>query len=58
MALIHGKVEHVSLEENQATVGRRFTEFWGNPFDADIIDELAAPDIQFHYSLHEPRQGP
>ena len=22
-----------------------------------IVDELAAPDLLLHYSLHEPRQG-
>ena len=44
-------------EENKAVVGRWFKEFWGNPWNPDIVDELAAPDIQLQYSLHEPRRG-
>ncbi|MFD4973220.1 ester cyclase [Streptomyces sp. NPDC058424] len=47
----------MSLEENKAIVGRWFTEFWGNPFNPGIIDELAAPDIRFEYSLHRPMRG-
>jgi predicted ester cyclase len=48
---------HVSVEDNKAIVGRWFTEFWGERFYPDVIDELAAPDISFSYSLHAPRQG-
>lgn len=44
----------MSVEENKAIVGRWFTEFWGSDFNPAVIDELAAPDIRFHYSLHEP----
>ena len=33
-------------EENKAVVGRWFKEFWGNPWNPDIVDELAAPDIR------------
>ena len=44
-------------QENKAIVGRWFTEFWGNPFNPEIIDELAAPDIRFEYSLHKPMRG-
>jgi len=47
----------MSIEENKAVVGRWFTEFWGNPFNVDVIDELAGPDIRFEYSLHKPMQG-
>ena len=47
----------MSAEGNKAVVGRWFTEFWGNPFNADIIDELAAPDIRFEYSMHAPCKG-
>ncbi len=47
----------MSEEENKAIVGRWFTEFWGNPWNPDVIDELAAPDIRFAYSLHAPRRG-
>ncbi len=44
-------------EENKAIVGRWFTEFWGNPWNPGVIDELAAPDIRFEYSMHAPRRG-
>jgi len=47
----------MSEEENKAIVGRWFTEFWGNPWNPDVIDELAASDIRFAYSLHTPRRG-
>ena len=35
----------MSIEENKAVVGRWFTEFWGENFNSDVIDELASPDI-------------
>jgi predicted ester cyclase len=44
-------------EANKAIVGRWFKDFWGNPWDAGIIDELAAPDIYFHYPMHPPMRG-
>ena len=44
-------------EKNKAVVGRWFKEFWGNPWNPDIVDELAAPDMLLQYSLHEPRRG-
>ncbi|MBR7833150.1 ester cyclase [Actinospica durhamensis] len=47
----------MTVEENKAVVGRWFTEFWGKNFDPAVIDELAAPDIRFEYSLHEPLRG-
>jgi predicted ester cyclase len=47
----------MSIEENKAVVGRWFTEFWGENFNPDVIDELAAPDIRFAYSLHTPCSG-
>jgi predicted ester cyclase len=47
----------MSVEENKAIVGRWFTEFWGKEFNPGVIDELAAPDIRFEYSLHAPRRG-
>ena len=47
----------MSIEENKAVVGRWFTEFWGKDFNPAIIDELAAPDIRFEYSLHAPLRG-
>jgi predicted ester cyclase len=47
----------MSMEENKAIVGRWFTDFWGPDFNPDVIDELAAPDIRFEYSLHAPCRG-
>jgi predicted ester cyclase len=47
----------MSVEENKAIVGRWFGEFWGSEFNPDVIDELAAPDIRFEYSLHAPCRG-
>ena len=44
-------------QDNKAIVQRWFTEFWGNPWNPDVIDELAAPDIRFEYSMHRPRRG-
>jgi predicted ester cyclase len=47
----------MSVDENKAIVGRWFTEFWGKDFDPKVIDDLAAPDIRFEYSLHAPCRG-
>jgi predicted ester cyclase len=44
-------------QDNKAIVGRWFTSFWGPTCDLSIVDELAAPDMLLHYSLHEPRRG-
>jgi predicted ester cyclase len=43
--------------ENKAIVGRWFKEFWGNPWNPKVVDNLAAPDILLQYSLHAPRRG-
>ena len=47
----------MSVEDNKAVVVRWFTEFWGDDFNVDVIDELAARDIRFEYSLHQPLRG-
>ena len=47
----------MSAEDNKAVVGRWFAEFWGTEYNPGIIDELAAPDIRFEYSLHAPCSG-
>ena len=47
----------MSTQDNKEIVGRWFTEFWGPDFNPAVIDELAAPDIRFEYSLHAPRRG-
>jgi len=44
-------------QENKAIVGRWFTEFWGNPWNPRVIDDLAAPDMLLQYSLHALRRG-
>jgi predicted ester cyclase len=31
--------------------------FWGPNYNPDVIDEIAAPDIRFEYSLHAPLRG-
>lgn len=46
-----------TVQDNKAIVGRWFTEFWGNPWNPKVIDELAAPDMLLQYSLHAPRKG-
>lgn len=47
----------MSVEDNKAVVGRWFSEFWGPEFNPAVVDELAAPDIRFAYSLHAPLRG-
>ena len=47
----------MSTEANKAVVARWFDRFWGKDFDPTVIDELAAPDIRFEYSLHTPLRG-
>ena len=47
----------MSAEDNKAVVGRWFTEFWGSDYNPGVIDELAAPDIRFEYSMHAPCRG-
>ena len=47
----------MSAEDNKAVVGRWFEEFWGTEYNPDVVDELAAPDIRFEYSLHAPCRG-
>jgi predicted ester cyclase len=44
-------------QDNKAIVGRWFEEFWGANGNPAIVDELAAPDMLLHYSLHAPRRG-
>src|SRR5258708_35440882 len=47
----------MSIASNKAVVARWFSEFWGKDFNPAVIDELAAPDIRFEYSLHAPCLG-
>jgi predicted ester cyclase len=41
----------------KAIVDRWFTEFWGQSWNSDIVDELCAPDILLQYLLQAPRRG-
>ncbi len=47
----------MSIEDNKAVVGRWFAEFWGPDYNPGVIDELAAPDMRFEYSMHAPCRG-
>jgi SnoaL-like polyketide cyclase len=44
-------------QENKDIVCRWFKEFWGNPCNPDVVDQLGAPDILVHYPMHGPRRG-
>jgi predicted ester cyclase len=46
-------------QENKAIVGRWFKEFWGNPWNPKVVDELAASNMVLHYPMHgpNPRKG-
>jgi predicted ester cyclase len=45
-------------EENKEVVDRWLTSFWGTNYDPAIVDEIAAREIFFSYSLHLPQSGP
>jgi len=44
-------------QDNKATVGRWFGDFWGKDCNLGVVDELAHPNMLLQYSLHEPRRG-
>jgi predicted ester cyclase len=44
-------------QDNKVIVGQWFKGFWGNPWNPDIVDDLAAPNMLLQYSLHAPRRG-
>ncbi|VIO77076.1 hypothetical protein CI1B_68990 [Bradyrhizobium ivorense] len=44
-------------EQNKSVVARWFKEFWGNPWNPRIVNELATADIVVHYPMHEPKCG-
>lgn len=43
--------------DNKTIVTRWFTEFWGNPWNPGVINDLATADIVMHYPMHEPKHG-
>jgi predicted ester cyclase len=45
------------MQENKNVVARWFKEFWGNPWNPSIVDELTTPDVLVHYPMHEPKKG-
>jgi predicted ester cyclase len=47
----------VLQSQNEAVVGRWFTDFWGKSYNPTVVDEIAAPDMLLKYSLHKPRHG-
>jgi predicted ester cyclase len=42
---------------NKSIVSRWFVDFWGKDFNPSVVDDLAASDMLFKYSLHAPRRG-
>lgn len=52
-----GEMKMSREQDNKAIVGRWFEGFWGNPWNPEIIDELAAHDMLLQYSLHALRRG-
>jgi predicted ester cyclase len=44
-------------QDNKNVVTRWFKEFWGNPWNPRIVNELATSDIFVHYPMHEPKKG-
>ena len=54
---LYAKASTDLQSQNEAVVGRWFTEFWGKTYNPAVVDELAAPDMLLKYSLHEPRHG-
>jgi hypothetical protein len=45
------------IQDNKNIVARWFKEFWGNPWNPGIVNELATSDILVHYPMHEPKKG-
>jgi len=44
-------------QDNKAIVDRWFTEFWGESWNPNIVEELGAPDILLQHLLQAPRRG-
>ena len=42
---------------NKAIVERWFKEFWGNPWNPKVVDELATPNVVVHYPIQGLRRG-
>jgi steroid delta-isomerase-like uncharacterized protein len=44
-------------EANKLIVARWFKEFWGYPWNPNIVWDLATPHIVMHYPMHETKIG-
>jgi predicted ester cyclase len=44
-------------EANKQIVARWFKEFWGYPWNPNIVSDLATPHMVVHYPMHEPKIG-
>jgi len=44
-------------QDNKNIAGRWFKEFWGNPWNPRIVNELCTADVLLHYPMHEPKKG-
>lgn len=44
-------------QRNKEIVQRWFKEFWGNPWNPAVVDELGTTDVLVHYPMHGPRKG-
>jgi len=44
-------------EQNKKIIERWFKEFWGNPWNSAVVDELGDENLLVHYPMHGPRQG-
>jgi predicted ester cyclase len=44
-------------QENKQIVARWLKEFWGNPWNPNVVAELGTPDIVVHHNMHEPKRG-
>jgi predicted ester cyclase len=45
------------MQENKNAAARWFREFWGNPWNPLIVNELATSDVFVHHPMHEPKKG-
>ena len=48
---------HVTTRRQQGRRRPLVHRVLGNPWNPGVVDELAAPDICFEYSLHQPLRG-
>jgi predicted ester cyclase len=44
-------------QDNKNIVTRWFKEFWGNPWNPRIVNELGTSNILVHHPMREPKKG-